>query len=61
MSLTNLGQYSYLQATLLVLVIYCVGELFHNGRGPILLFNIYIIYIYSHFVFLHYNVDVGIL
>ena len=39
-SSTNFGSiYSSLQAALLVLVIYYVGESFLNGRGPILLFQ----------------------
>ena len=43
MSLTISGQYSSLQAALLVLVIYYVGEFFHNGRGYIVLLkNTYI-------------------
>ena len=45
MSSTNFGsivrrisrQYSSLQAALLVLVIYDVGEFFHNGRGYIVI------------------------
>ena len=46
------GQYSSLQAALLVLVIYYVGEFFHNGRGhTVLLKNKHIyIRVYTYFI-----------
>ena len=52
MSSTISGQYSYLQAALLVLVIYYVGEFFLHGRGPFLLLKKNIC---TYFVFLNYN------
>ena len=36
MSTMNFGSYSSLQAALLVLVIYYVGEFFLDGKGPII-------------------------
>ena len=50
----NLGSILILQAALLVLAIYYVGEFFLSERGPIPLFSKYIP-VYIYFVFLHYH------
>ena len=39
MSSTNFGSILIFSSCLLVLLIYHVGECFHNGRGPILEFK----------------------
>ena len=50
------GRYSSLQAALSVLVIYYVDEFFLNGRGPILLFYIYVVFFSTRLV----GVGVGV-